>query len=66
VDIELENRRLFHAIVENEAVNKVVYGSVTFSINVQNGHPLLHTLRVDRMKRRKYGLKKSLDKTKMR
>ncbi|OGK67160.1 hypothetical protein A2377_00800 [Candidatus Roizmanbacteria bacterium RIFOXYB1_FULL_41_27] len=60
MDIEIENKRIFHAIIENEAVNKIGYGTITFSIRVENGNPLINTLRVDRMKRKKYNLKKDL------
>lgn len=57
MDINEENKRLFHAIVENEAVNKVKYGQVTITVSVLNGNPLIQTLKVNRMRRKKYELR---------
>lgn len=54
MSIKEENYKLFHAILENEAVNKLAYGSVTISIEIKDGNPLIQTMRIDRMKRKKY------------
>ena len=59
MDINQENKRIFHAIIENEAVNKVKYGQLTITVSIANGNPLIQTMRVNRMCRKKYILKKT-------
>lgn len=59
MDINQENKRIFHAIIENEAVNKVKYGQLTITVSIANGNPLIQTMRVNRMRRKKYILKKT-------
>jgi hypothetical protein len=44
---------IFHRIIENEAKG-IKYGTLTFTIIIKDGIPLLNTLNITRNKRLKY------------
>lgn len=43
----------FHRIIEDEVI-KLKFGTLTFTVIIKNGVPLLHTLHITRQKRLKY------------